>query len=73
MRFLHALWLFGSLVVKLKGLSDMFVNRYKRIFITFIVFLPIRALAMSVLSVIAQRMMATGQIAFDLVLIENSQ
>lgn len=61
------LMLFGSLVVKSKDLSDMFENGYKRIFIPFVVFLPILAQAMSVLNVIAQRMMATGQIGFDLV------
>lgn len=62
---------FAALLLHRKGTTAMFENRYKRIVIPFLLFLPVLALSMSLLRVVAQHVMATGGIGFDLSLVDH--
>jgi Acyltransferase family len=60
---------FTALLVSRRGLGGMIHNRYKRLFIPFVVFLPVLALTMTGLRIVGAHLMTTGEWGFDLSLV----
>jgi glucan biosynthesis protein C len=56
---------FTALLFYRRGLDGMIHNRYQRLFIPFIVFLPLLAVSMTALRIAAETIMATGHWGFD--------
>lgn len=57
---------FTALLFYKKGLSKMLENRFQRIVIPFVLLLPVLALVMSALRIVALHVMGTGELGFDL-------
>ncbi len=57
---------FTALLFSRRGLKGMLANRYQRLVLPFIIFLPLLAISMSVLRIYAENIMATGQWVFDI-------
>ncbi len=62
---------FTALLLDRRGAAAMFWNRWQRIVIPFLMFLPPLALAMTLLRIVAAHVTATGEFGFDPSLIEN--
>jgi len=62
---------FAALLLNMKGREELFKNRYRRIVIPFFLFLPLLAISMTVLKVISEHVMATGEFGFDIGLVDN--
>ncbi|MEH6607910.1 MAG: acyltransferase family protein [Halioglobus sp.] len=57
---------FTALLFSRRGLGGMIKNRYQRLFIPFIIFLPLLAITMTALRIVAENIMATGHWGFDI-------
>ncbi|ARN73193.1 acyltransferase family protein [Oceanicoccus sagamiensis] len=57
---------FTALLFSRRGLEGMLANRYQRLVLPFIIFLPLLAINMSVLRIYAENIMASGQWVFDI-------
>ncbi|MEM7360737.1 MAG: acyltransferase family protein [Pseudomonadota bacterium] len=64
---------FTAMLLRRRGPQQMFQDRYRRIVIPFLVFLPPLALVMTALRIIARNVMATGELGFDLNYIEDPE
>ncbi|WP_205743161.1 acyltransferase family protein [Halioglobus maricola] len=62
---------FTAMLLERHGPKAMFENRYRRIVVPFIIFLPPLAIIMTTLRIVARNVMATGETGFDLSYIEN--
>jgi len=64
---------FTALLLYHKGEEAMLKNRYQRIVVPFLLFLPVLALIMTILRIIAQHVMITGELGFDVDLISDPE
>ncbi len=62
---------FTALLLDKRGAAAMFRNRWQRIVIPFLIFLPPLALVMTLLRIVAAHISATGEFGFDVSLIEH--
>ncbi|WP_101759576.1 acyltransferase family protein [Oceanicoccus sp. KOV_DT_Chl] len=61
---------FTALLVSRSGLSGMLLNRRKRLLLPFVIFLPLLAISMSTLRIMAVHIMVKGEWGFDPALVE---
>ncbi|WP_306252964.1 acyltransferase family protein [Parvularcula sp. IMCC14364] len=64
---------FTALLLDRRGQRYMIKNRFRRIAVPFFLFLPALAGIMTILRIIAQHVMVTGEFGFDLNLIEDTR
>lgn len=64
---------FTAMLLSKRGFSAMLDNRFRRIALPFLIFLPILAVVMSVLRLIATHIMVTGEWGIDIGLVENTR
>jgi glucan biosynthesis protein C len=64
---------FTAMLLARRGQREMFRNRYQRILLPFLLFLPPLALIMTGLRILARHVMATGEPGFDLAYVESSR
>ena len=64
---------FTVLILEKRGFQAMLKNRYSRIVVPFVLFLPVLALSMTLLRIVSHHVMHTGEFGFDLGLVENTR
>ncbi len=62
---------FTALLLDRRGGAAMLRNRWQRVVVPFLLFLPPLAVAMTLLRIVAAHVMATGEFGFDVALIDN--
>lgn len=63
---------FTAMLVARRGTMEMIKNRWKRIVLPFLIFLPIMALVMGFLKIVSVNIQQTGQFGLDIGLITNT-